>query len=48
MLTPYRIYDNEEEKFIWWSFRTLAGAEDYIEACLNGDYERYVIYERLT
>lgn len=42
----YYIYDKEEERFVSVSYSSLEAAEYWLE--LNGDYERFDIYEKLT
>lgn len=47
-MTPFEIYDKEEEEWIGVSFCSEEGAEDYILHELGGNFERYIIYFRLT
>lgn len=42
----YYIYDKEKEQFVSVSYSSFEAAEHWIE--LNGDYERFDIYEKLT
>lgn len=45
---PYYIYDNEEEKFLPVTFSMFEMAERHIEKELESNYERYIIFEKLT
>lgn len=45
---PYYIYDNEEEKFLPVTFSMFEMTERHIEKELESNYERYIIFEKLT
>lgn len=48
-MDTFRIYDNEEEKWVEGSFETFDDADQYVSDELGDvDCERYSIYERIS
>lgn len=45
---PYYIFDNYDEEFLAVHFAAFEAAENHIEQNLFGDYERYIIFEKLS
>ena len=45
---PFYIYDNEGEEFLSVCFADLEAAEQHIERNCHGNYERYVVFKKVS
>lgn len=48
MRCPYYIFDNYDGEFLPVSFAEFEAAENHIEQELFENYERYIIFEKLS
>ena len=45
---PYYIFDNYDCEFLPVHFAEFEATENHIKQKLSGDYERYIIFEKLS